>query len=482
TVASSYNRGDVKNTRNGSDNNDMFYVGGFVAKSAGTLSVSNCFNAGNVSGSYLNSNQVTANANVDNLYFGLASSTNVWYDAGENNKMPNDSRAIYDLVKIATAKGFYSNSTYWSNNAWDFSNVWEIQSGINDSFPYLVANSFVSNDNDLSHGNVLKGQGTVDSPYIIETVADLQYINTILANTTSTYYYALQNDLDLSGNRTWIPIGYSTPFNGVFDGCGHTISGLNSSLNAQFNAVGLFGYTKNAVIKNLTISDFNYVGSSATTVVGSAYIGNLIGRVDGETYVVNCKDNAKTDKVTVGRVLDESLKVFYGQNNLNVNGEIDQNTLKGVNVYVSGYDLKVSGNGGTFYNSNASVYKGDYHVLVDTSKQVVDISNVDASFGKGGNQSAFLPVKSNNVELGYDYVMYPGYALKGYQYFNKNQNKLVDFSESVDISRVVSGLYADFIAQENTVTVLYNSYEQENFGAVSDFAINYNVDNDTYLY
>lgn len=56
--------------------------------------------------------------------------------------------------------------------------------------------------------------------------------------------------------QSWQPIGilYETPFKGIFDGCGYTISGLYS-LEAE-NIAGLFGFIgSNSEIKNLTLSN-----------------------------------------------------------------------------------------------------------------------------------------------------------------------------------------------------------------------------------
>lgn len=66
-------------------------------------------------------------------------------------------------------------------------------------------------------------------------------------------YYRLSADIDLTG-KTVDPIGTSSkPFLGVFDGAGHTIRGLSFTKSNTDGNVGLFGYVKNAVIKNLTV-------------------------------------------------------------------------------------------------------------------------------------------------------------------------------------------------------------------------------------
>jgi len=54
-------------------------------------------------------------------------------------------------------------------------------------------------------------------------------------------------------NASWTPIGNSsTNYSGIFDGNGYEIGGLN--VNSEDNYQGLFGYTKDATIKNLTVS------------------------------------------------------------------------------------------------------------------------------------------------------------------------------------------------------------------------------------
>ncbi len=473
SVSTSYNSGLVENARDSSDNLSEFFVGGLVGNSVGTLNVSNCFNTELVKAVRENEQ---ANATSNNLFNGLANASNVWYYS--DNKMPNDSKAVYNLKELAKTSGFYANSRYWANGVWDFDKIWKISSGVNGSFPHLIANSFVNNDNSVS----LQGEGTKENPYLIKTVADLQYINTVLAeNANSSYYYSLENDLNLSGTRTWIPIGYPTHFSGVFDGNGHTISGLNSSLNAQFAATGLFGFTENAVIKNLTISNFVFVGSTNN----DNQVGNLIGRIDKQTYVINCKDNSNTDKDTVGSVLEDNLlHIFAGKNNLEASGELDSNSVKGIKNF-SGYDLTIYGQGGTFFNKNGSVYKGDYHVLVDTSNVVVNISGLDETYGIGGKEN-FLPVKTFDRDEDSDYVIYAGNELSGYFYKDASDDNgfaTITGVESLVISgKVVSGIYANFVEKQKEVKVIYNRYEINNFDAKSEYSKTFKVDNDTYLY
>ncbi len=104
-----------------------------------------------------------------------------------------------------------------------------------------------------------KGSGTTSDPYQISSADDM----ILLAQKTQTNDFKGKNfvvtaDIDLSRtSRAWESIGQATaPFNGTFDGAGHTISGLTADGRGNSHT-GLFGYNgPSALIKNLTLKDF----------------------------------------------------------------------------------------------------------------------------------------------------------------------------------------------------------------------------------
>ncbi len=90
---------------------------------------------------------------------------------------------------------------------------------------------------------------------------------------------------------SWTPIGTTSYYyQGTFDGQNHTISGLyfnNTSSNnypsgGQF--IGLFGYTYNAKISNVGVTD--------TYFNGYRYIGGIVGWVYYNTTITNCYSEA----------------------------------------------------------------------------------------------------------------------------------------------------------------------------------------------
>lgn len=159
------------------------------------------------------------------------------------------------------------------------------------------------------------GSGTEAEPYRIESNGDLsQLANYVNSGTSySGIYIKLVYDLDLSTVcgptiGSWTPIGSSNaPFEGVFDGDGHTISGLYVNNNSDYQ--GLFGYvTAEATITNITlispnVTGGNYVGGicgsgqasycavAGGSVRGSSVVGGLVGFSEGS--VNHCFNMAK---------------------------------------------------------------------------------------------------------------------------------------------------------------------------------------------
>lgn len=121
----------------------------------------------------------------------------------------------------------------------------------------------------------------------IATAEDLASFRDRVNNGETTLNARLTADIDL-GNAAWTPIGTSsTMYAGIFDGDGHTISGLTVTGGNN----GLFKMTGNATIQNLTISD-STIGKAGN----EALLGAFVGRIKGSTTLINCHT---TDTVTV---------------------------------------------------------------------------------------------------------------------------------------------------------------------------------------
>lgn len=141
----------------------------------------------------------------------------------------------------------------------------------------------------------LSGDGlTSATAYQINNVVDLSNISNshCVAFSGRNQYYVLNADIELETN--WDPkqLVAADGYTAQFDGGGYTIRGITISKTTD-DFVGFFGFTQNAVIKNLTltgsaISGGEYVG----TLIGAAFQSNianvrveLTSGVDGTQYV-----------------------------------------------------------------------------------------------------------------------------------------------------------------------------------------------------
>ncbi|MDE6636022.1 MAG: hypothetical protein K2K09_05375, partial [Lachnospiraceae bacterium] len=137
--------------------------------------------------------------------------------------------------------------------------------------------------------------------YEIATKEDLEKLRDLVnaGNSFENIYLKLTADIDLGGSagNLWVPIGTAgNPFGGIFDGAGHTVSGLYIDSTVADNR-GLFGVNEGTV-KNLTVSGDvtgkDNVGGIAGTnkgtiesctnhadVAGNDNVGGIAGRNEG---------------------------------------------------------------------------------------------------------------------------------------------------------------------------------------------------------
>ena len=136
-----------------------------------------------------------------------------------------------------------------------------------------------------------EGNGSEGNPYIITTAEELAWFRDQVNGGNNFICAKISDDVevidmstvchaeDKSQNlieKSWKPIGkydYGYQYRGTFDGNGKTITNLY--INASQNNVGLFGYTYEGTIKNLT---FEYANVTNTGV----FTGILVGYATGD--------------------------------------------------------------------------------------------------------------------------------------------------------------------------------------------------------
>ena len=133
----------------------------------------------------------------------------------------------------------------------------------------------------------LTGSGTQADPFLINDLDELKWFRDSVngGNSYNGKVVALAEDIDL-GNEEWTPIGNSSnKFQGIFDGQDHTISNL--SITGNNSNVGLFGFTTNGEIKNLTVHNAKVSGYlNVAVVAGTPYTSKYTNiKVTGDVIV-----------------------------------------------------------------------------------------------------------------------------------------------------------------------------------------------------
>lgn len=159
----------------------------------------------------------------------------------------------------------------------------------------------------------------------------------------------LTADITIPAGTTWTPIGSAAnPYTGVFDGDGHTVSGLTASITAAEYSpeapFGLFGKTQGATIKNLKMSD------TTISAPGGAGGGILCGLAE-KTEISRCTIDSSCSIVSDGALIGGLVCMLTGS------------TVKDCVVAA---DIQLNGqapSGGYVYQANGSqiinsVFKG----------------------------------------------------------------------------------------------------------------------------
>ena len=274
-------------------------------------------------------------------------------------------------------------------------------------------------DADISTGTAYK-ISTEESLRAFAAAVKADDGNGTYAHAGVTLYLA--GDIALTG--TWTPVGSTTTyvgdfFAGTFDGCGHTISGLNVQ-GSKVNQ-GLFAAINKATIRNLNVSGTvscgtkNYVGGivgkvQAGTIencsfsgsVTGGYTGGIAGGLNSNNVTISgCVNAADVTGTTAGGILGYWKTTAAIQNCYNTGsvtgsakaggivGQLNKGTIE--NCYSIG-DIggKASQKGGIFAFSSATV-KNCYYTLPEaetlggTAAAAAHITSPDGLADKLGN-------------------------------------------------------------------------------------------------
>lgn len=335
----------------------------------------------------------------------------------------------------------------------------------------------------------LTGEGTSDSPYIINTAADLKKLadDVNSGNTGAGKYFSLTADITLDG--TWTPVGtISAPFAGNFSGNGHIVSGLN--INSTENYQALFGYMNGGTISDLTVSGTvsgsgqymagivayvaggSITGSTNNVAVTSTYANSLacVGGVAGYNMgiITDCSNTAaiSAEKSYVGGIVGNNLgKVSDVENSGAISG---RNRIGGIAGSSTGIEQALNTGNVTAANEYAGGIVGACaqdavlsHVNVANCK-VSGVDYVGSICGSGTVEWSFVDsVTLPDPEVSYQGLVGDGTTANVYE---KSDSLTVDYK-----------LLRSFLTENDTV-------DSNGYWTISDGSLKLDAENSKMVY
>ena len=248
-----------------------------------------------------------------------------------------------------------------------------------------------------------EGDGSEGSPYIITKAEELEWFRNEVNNgqysicakiadnveviDMSTVCHAADASKNL-GELSWVPIGVGNAYTGTFDGSGKTISNLY--IKTENQQAGLFGYTYQSTIKNLTFENANVTNTEL-------YTGILVGDAGYQTTLQNIKISTNKCQVIGG-------KNYTG----GIAGSLDGNAYNCVNYAMVQGQEDVGGLFGYCDRAGNSMTACANYGKVTATSQIA--GGLVGYFGSGTIQDC---ANYGNIEGTYNVGGMAGYVYKG---------------------------------------------------------------------
>ena len=210
----------------------------------------------------------------------------------------------------------WNNQATWETSGFDFTTVWEMGTAEDFKLPVLqIFQKAEPTPEPEPESYFSGGDGTVESPYLIASLSDLNNLSTLVNAATGTYntsHYKLTAPVTLESD--WTPIGNAkaTPFKGTFDGNGNTIT-FSLSVSEIESAdpakpYGLFG------VNSGTIQNLGVAGSVTIASGENVYFGSIAGYNQGDGVITDCFSSCDVLLTFSGYNLNPYVGGIVGQN------------------------------------------------------------------------------------------------------------------------------------------------------------------------
>lgn len=375
---------------------------------------------------------------------------------------------------------------------------------------YDAYNEIVSEDSGTVHGkgtyegkqktfsnNVYvngKLDTTVKGYMWVEDVKQLQAIDTNLGGN-----YALRNSIDGTQANNFTSIGSNTAFSGKFDGIDYNIFGL--TINGGGNT-GLFGYTNNATISNVTL-----VGGSIT---GKDNVGAIVGNANNTTLtnVVNSAAVSGNSNVggIVGSATDTTVEDAINTGAVEAKGNdiggligsmTDTNITDNKKSELIGNSYNLGDVSGKGHNVGGLVGSASNSTIGDGTNLVYNRMDVTGAYNVGGIVGNMVGSTVQNAENSGN-VTATRYTTETYYYHagQKNNNTInaIVKNETVNVANVggIAGKADNTDTKESIIKDVINTgnvssnkgeknnyYDAGNVGGIVGSAVDTNISNAT---
>ena len=230
----------------------------------------------------------------------------------------------------------------------------------------------------------LSGNGTEESPYLINNVTDWDAFVDYVNNENNNYgdkIYKLCADLN---NVTTMVGTENAPFKGNFDGDGHT---LNVNLSSDSKYCAPFRYILHATVRNLHVTGTITAGSE-TANEQNKFRGGLVGRASG--IIRNCRSS-----VTINSQLS-------GEGS---HGGLVVHSWSPLKIYDCLFDGKITGstttNCGGFIGYNDTPWLEIYNCLMAGQLDIDLSTGNSATFGRHRSRYDFDEFVNNYYVTAY---------------------------------------------------------------------------------
>ena len=191
----------------------------------------------------------------------------------------------------------------------------------------------------LTAQNYSGGSGTETDPYLISSNADMQalaYATDYVYDYSKDKHFLLTQDLtdftDVIGRGTI----NASPFQGIFDGNGHSIEININSTYDSYPYFGIFGKTEGATIKNMKVlGSITFAENNGYTV----YMGGICGYASATTFI-NCYNSATISASGYAHNLVNSAGICGFATNSKI---IDCHNNGNISAHGTGYNSAYSG-------------------------------------------------------------------------------------------------------------------------------------------